>query len=103
MFFYLFTKLSKGKSGFLSNFPSKGGILMKYFVLHVISNESCFSEYYLKAKLAKHMEDTIKRYCNGIITTSRWTLMTSNVSHGFLREVTPAEYPHLTKSNFLLI
>jgi hypothetical protein len=76
---------------------------MKYFVLNVTFNDNLTSEFYLKGKSMNHMEDRIKRYSNGAIGTSKWTLVTTNAISSFLREVDPSEYPQLTKLDFVQI
>jgi hypothetical protein len=76
---------------------------MKYFVLNVTFNDNLTSEFYLKGKSMKHMEERIKRYSNGAIATSKWTLVTSNAISSFLREVDPSEYTQLTKHDFVQI
>ncbi|MFP5111627.1 hypothetical protein ACSU64_04485 [Bacillaceae bacterium C204] len=76
---------------------------MKYFVLYVTFNDNLISEFYLKGKSMKHMEERIQRYSNGAISTSKWTIMTCNAASSFLREINPSEYPHLTKHDFAQI
>ncbi|MEY2195763.1 hypothetical protein AB7942_23970 [Neobacillus sp. BF23-41] len=76
---------------------------MKYFVLYVTFNDDSTDEFYLKGKSMKHMEERIQRYSNGALSTSKWTIMTSNAKSSFLREVDPSEYPHLTKHDFVQI
>lgn len=75
---------------------------MKYFVLYSFNGEN-FLENYLKGKSAKHMEERIKRYSNGMLVTSKWALCTDNIECSFLREVNPSEFPHLTKRDFVEI
>jgi hypothetical protein len=36
-------------------------------------------------------------------STNKWTLVTSNIDFGYLREVTLSEFPHLTKKDFAMI
>ena len=68
---------------------------MKYFVLYTFNSENSIKKYYLKGKSMKHMEDRIKKYSNGMLVTSKWTLFTDNIEFGFLREVNPTlEFPH---------
>jgi hypothetical protein len=75
---------------------------MKYFVLHTL--DSGFNmEYYLKGKSFNHIEERIKKYSNGILSTSKWTLVTGNINLGFLREVQPKEFPNLKKQDFATI
>jgi hypothetical protein len=76
---------------------------MKYFVSYVTFRDNLTDEFYLKGKSMKHMEERIQRYSNGALATSRWSLITSNASYGFIREVNPSEYPHLTKHDFAQI
>jgi hypothetical protein len=49
------------------------------------------------------MEERIKRYSNGTLVTSKWALCTDNIELGFLREVNPTEFPHMTKRDFVVI
>jgi hypothetical protein len=77
---------------------------MKYFVLYTFNSENSIKKYYLKGKSMKHMEDRIKKYSNGMLVTSKWTLFTDNIEFGFLREVNPTlEFPHMTKREFVVI
>jgi hypothetical protein len=71
---------------------------MKYFVLYT-GNDEC----YLKGKSVEHMEDRIQMYSDGILSTNKWTIITSNIDYGYLREVNLSEYPELTKRDFAII
>jgi hypothetical protein len=75
---------------------------MRYFVLYTL-NDHYISERYLKGKSAEHLEDRIQYYSEGILSTNRWTLITSNIDFCYLREITLAEFPHLTKRDFAMI
>lgn len=75
---------------------------MRYFVLYTL-NEQYISERYIKGKSYEHVEARIHHYSDGILSTNSWTLITSNIDYGYLREVTLMEYPHLTKRDFAMI
>jgi hypothetical protein len=69
---------------------------MKYFVLYTV-NEDSISECYLKGKSFEHIEDRINVYSDGIISTNKWSLITSNIEFGYLREVNLLEFPKLSR------
>jgi hypothetical protein len=75
---------------------------MKYFVLYTASDQYN-AEYFLKGKSVEHMEKRILFYSDGILSTNKWTLVTSNVECGYLREVSLTEYPDLKKRDYAII
>jgi len=75
---------------------------MKYFILYHGDEEYGFREFYLKGKSLAHMEDRIKNYSVGSLSTNKGTLYTSNIQVGFLLEVNPSEH-QLSKSDFGII
>ncbi|RHW31497.1 hypothetical protein D1B31_22080 [Neobacillus notoginsengisoli] len=77
----------------------------KYFVLNVTFRDDETEEYYLKGKSMEYMEERIRCYSEGGISTSRWTIATKNAVSCFLREVDPAavEFPELSKRDFVSI
>ena len=75
---------------------------MGYFILYTL-NEHYISERYLKGKSYEHLEDRIHHYSDGILSTNKWSLITSNIDVGYLIEVNLSEVPHLTKKNFAMI
>ncbi|GGB72881.1 hypothetical protein [Fictibacillus barbaricus] len=75
---------------------------MRYFVLYTL-NDNYISERYLKGKSYEHIENRIHHYSDGILSTNKWTLITSNIEVGYLREISLSEFPHLTKKDFAMI
>ncbi|TKC14370.1 hypothetical protein [Robertmurraya kyonggiensis] len=76
---------------------------MKYFVLYYSTGDCVKGEIYLKGKSKRHMEERIEHYSNGALSTSKNSLITSNLSSAFLREIDLIEYPHLKKTDFAQI
>lgn len=74
---------------------------MKYFVLYTLE-DNYIHESYLKGKSYKYVFEKIQHYSNGILSTDKETLITSNISHGYLREV-DNEYPALTNRDYFYI
>jgi hypothetical protein len=74
--------------------------MMKYFVLYTLE-DNCLHESYLKGKSFEHVFEKIQHYSKGILSTDKETLITSNISNGYLREVDLNEYPALTKHDFV--
>ncbi|MCM3719435.1 hypothetical protein [Fictibacillus phosphorivorans] len=74
---------------------------MKYFVLYTgdASNDHVH-ECYLKGQSTDYVEKCIDKYSNGFLSTNKWTLITSNIDYGFLREIDQKELPLLTNKNF---
>jgi hypothetical protein len=72
---------------------------MKYFILYTLE-DSYIHETYLKGMTYKQVFEQIQHYSNGLLSTDKETLITSNISHGYLREVDPKEFPVLTKRDF---
>jgi hypothetical protein len=75
---------------------------MKYFVLHTF-NDKYTDEHFLKGKSYEHIEERIQKYADGMLSTNKWTLITSNLSRGYLREIDLAEYPEVKKRDFAII
>jgi hypothetical protein len=75
---------------------------MKYFVLYTIEDNH-IHESYLKGKSYEHVFERLQKYSNGILSTNKETIITSNISYGYLREVELIEYPNLTKRDFVCI
>jgi hypothetical protein len=75
---------------------------LRYFTLYTL-NDQYISERYLKGKSAEHLVDRIQHYADGILSTNKWTLITSNIDYCYLREITLSEFPHLTKRDFAII
>jgi hypothetical protein len=78
---------------------------MKYFVLTgAIDEQSSFShEYYFKGQEMDEVVRLMRKYSNGIISTTKFHLCTQNVKFGFLREIHFREFPHLDSKEFALI
>jgi hypothetical protein len=75
---------------------------MKYFVLYTLEDNS-IHESYLKGESYDQVFEKIQYYSNGILSTDKETLITSNISHGYLREVAVKEYSTLIKIDFVYI
>lgn len=75
---------------------------MKYFVLYTV-NEEYISECFLKGKSTEHIVDRINVYSDGILSTNKWSLITSNIEFGYLREINFLEFPKLSKKDFAII
>jgi hypothetical protein len=55
---------------------------MKYFVLHTI-DEKYNEEYFIQGKSFEHLEERIQKYADGMLSTNKWTLVTSNLICGY--------------------
>jgi len=77
-------------------------MILKYFILYT-SNDGSFKEFYFKAKTYKHLDDRIKRYCNGLISTNKFGIVTSNIDFSYLREIDLRCHPELNKNDFAII
>jgi hypothetical protein len=75
---------------------------MKYFFLYTLE-DNYIHESYLKGKSYEHVFEKIQHYSNGILSTDKETLITSNISHGYLREVDLKEFPTLKSHDFVYI
>ncbi|MGD6963991.1 MAG: hypothetical protein ACQET8_14665 [Bacillota bacterium] len=75
---------------------------MKYFVLYTL-NEHYVSEKYVKGKSYEHVVNRIQHYSDGILSTNKWTLVTSNIAVGYLREIQLSDFPLLSKRDFGMI
>ena len=75
---------------------------MKYFVLYFSDEGQPFGEFYLKGKSMKHIAERVEKYHEGVLSTTRGTLMTSNITYGFLLEVNPIEH-NLSKRDFGIV
>lgn len=75
---------------------------MKYCVLYTI-NDYGVREYFIKGKSVEHIEDRIKAYSDGFLSTNKWTLLTSNIENGYLREINLSEFPDKSKKDFSII
>jgi hypothetical protein len=75
---------------------------MKYFVLYTLE-DNYIHKSYLKGKSYEYVFEKIQHYSNGILSTDKETLITSNISHGYLREVDFNEYPALMKRDYFYI
>ncbi|MBY6038332.1 hypothetical protein KUV80_16920 [Fictibacillus nanhaiensis] len=75
---------------------------MKYFVLYTV-NANIVDECYLKGQSTDYVKKCIDKYSNGFLSTNKWTLITSNIDYGFLREIDHKELPLLSKKDFAII
>jgi hypothetical protein len=75
---------------------------MKYFILYTLE-DNYIHESFLKGKSYEHVFEKIQHYSNGILSTDKETLITSNISYGYLREVYLKEYPTLARRDFVYI
>lgn len=75
---------------------------MNYFVLYTL-NDHYISEKYVKGKSYEHVVDRIQHYSDGILSTNKWTLVTSNIAVAYLREIQLSDFPHLSKRDFGMI
>jgi hypothetical protein len=75
---------------------------MKYFVLYTLE-DNYIHESYLKGKSYEHVFEKIQHYSNGILSTNKETLITSNITNGYLREVDQNEFPTLKSQDFVYI
>lgn len=75
---------------------------MKYFILHVaVDEEDDFSkDYYIKGKSIEYVTERITHYSNGCLCTTKFSLLTQHVQHGFIREIDLKHYPGLTAKAF---
>jgi hypothetical protein len=75
---------------------------MKYFFLYTLE-DNYIHESYLKGKSYDQVFEKIQHYSNGILSTDKETLITSKISHGYLREVDLKEFPTLKSQDFVFI
>jgi hypothetical protein len=75
---------------------------MKYFVLYYGDKGQPFGEFFLKGKSMSHISERVESYRDGVLSTNKGTLMTSNIAYGFLLEVNPIEH-NLSKRDFGIV